>query len=72
MRRYFSYRNIFLSYKDYGPNVCNSNGDKFNLYVSNLCLHNNKSYIDNDYKPINNNVNNFKIKDFEVFSIMVI
>ena len=71
-RKYFSLWGIFPSYKDYGPNICGSNYDKFYLYVSNLCLHNNKSYIDNDYKQINNGVNNFKIKDYEVFSIMVI
>lgn len=71
-RKYFSLWGIFPSYKDYGPNICGSINDKFYLYVSNLCLHNNKSYIDNDHKQINNGVNNFKIKDYEVFSIMVI
>ena len=41
------------------------------FYISNLCLHNNNSFISNDYKGINNGVNNFKIIDYEVFSIMV-
>ena len=70
-RKYFSLSGKFRSYKDYGPNIINYN-ENIILYVSNLCLHNNKSYIDNDYKEINNGVNNFKIKDYEVFSIMVI
>lgn len=61
---------IFPSYKDYGPNLVNDNNDKkFNIYVSNLCLHNNNSYI--DFKDMNNGVSNFKIIDYEVFSIMV-
>ena len=71
-RKYFTSWGIFPSYKDYGPNIYCTYEGKFYLYVSNLCLHNNKSYIDNQYKQINNGVNNFKIKDYEVFSIMVI
>lgn len=69
MRTYF-FSGLFPSYKDYGPNF--GYEERFYLYVSNLCLHNNKSYIDNYYKQINNGVNHFKIKDYEVFSIMVI
>ena len=69
MRKYFS-ENFYTSYKDFGPNIFNYN-EKFYLYVSNLCLHNNNSYIDNKYKGMNNGVNNFKIIDYEVFSIMV-
>ena len=69
MRQYYS-NYIYTSYKDFGPNFCWSK-DRFYLYVSNLCLHNNNSYIDNDYKGVNNGKNNFKIIDYEVFSIMV-
>lgn len=70
MRDYYSSSKVYPSFKDYGPNLADDH-DSFYFYVSNLCLHNNNSYICNEYKVMNNGVNNFKIIDYEVFSIMV-
>ena len=71
MREYYTFSNVFHSFKDYGPNLSSYSEEKFVFYISNLCLHNNNSFISNEYKGINNGVNNFKIIDYEVFSIMV-